>query len=104
MVNFLQHAYPNATICIHNGPNETLPLAYARLAMARQSSTSLSSFGIFPIMGTFGDGYFQKGNGGVNPFNSYVPQYFPNLHEMTAPVKLSSEIKRMGLKATLEWF
>ena len=53
--------------------------------MANQSFTTLSSFGIFPVIGTFGDGYFQKGNRGVNPFNTHLPHYFSNLHMMEAP-------------------
>lgn len=72
--------------------------------MAKQSFTTLSSFGIFPVVGTFGEGYFQKGNRGVNPFATYIPNYLPNLHEMNAPVKSSAEIRRIGLNATLDWF
>jgi hypothetical protein len=56
------------TISIHNGPNKMLSLAYAPLAMTKQTCVSLSSFGIFPIIGTFGEGYFQKGNVGINQF------------------------------------
>ena len=51
LVDYLQEFAPGARIRIHNGINETLPLAYARLAMANYSITSLSSFGIFPIVG-----------------------------------------------------
>jgi hypothetical protein len=51
LVDYLQAFAPAAKISIHNGPSETLPLAYARLAMANYSITSLSSFGIFPIIG-----------------------------------------------------
>jgi hypothetical protein len=104
LVDCLQTFLPNATISIHNGPTETLPLAYARLAMANQSFTSLSSFGIFPVIGTFGDGYFQKGNRGVNPFANYLPQYFPNLHQMDAPKLGTGEMYRMNVSDILEWF
>ena len=104
LVKYLQEHFPDALISIHNGPQETLPLAYARLAMAKQSFTSLSSFGIFPIVGTFGMGYFQKGNRGVNPFAHRIPQYLSNVHEMNAPVLSSWQIAKIGLNATLEWF
>jgi hypothetical protein len=51
LVNYLQSFAPSAKISIHNDLNETIPLAYARLAMANYSITSLSSFGIFPVIG-----------------------------------------------------
>mmetsp|Transcript_27594 Transcript_27594/g.58960 ORF Transcript_27594/g.58960 Transcript_27594/m.58960 type:complete len:488 (+) Transcript_27594:105-1568(+) len=96
----------NVTITIHNSPNETLPMVYARLSMANQSFTSLSSFGIFPVIGAFGEGYFQKGNGGVNPFAQYVPSYrdFHNIHMMTAPVLPAGRIRHMPLNETFHWF
>ena len=108
LVDYLREYLPNATISIHNNVNETLPLAYARLAMANQSFISLSSFGIFPVIGTFGDGYFQKGNRGVNPFATHVPALFSNVHEMDAPVLGTGTIKTMlattTLNDTLQWF
>jgi hypothetical protein len=104
LVDYLHSFYPEATINIRNSREETLPLTYARIAMARQSFTTLSSFGIFPVVGTFGEGYFQKGNRGVNPFASFIPRYLPNQHEMRAPVKSSGQIQTMGLNATLAWF
>jgi hypothetical protein len=104
LVDYLQKSYPKTTISIHNGPNETLPLAYARLAMANQSFTSLSSFGIFPVIGTFGDGYFQKGNGGINPFATNLPEFFPHLHQMEAPSIGTGTMFRMKTEEILDWF
>jgi hypothetical protein len=104
LVDYLQAHYPNATITIRNSREETIPLTYARLVMAKQAFTSLSSFGIFPVVATYGDGYFQRGNRGCNPFATYFAQHLPNLHEMTAPIKGSWEISKMGLSATLAWF
>jgi hypothetical protein len=108
LVDYLQEYFPNATISIHNNESESLPLAYARLAMANQSFTSLSSFGIFPVIGTFGDGYFQKGNRGVNPFATHVPALLSNVHEMHAPVLSMGTIRNMltttTLNETLQWF
>ena len=103
LVDYLQQFLPNAIISIHNDENETLPLAYARLAMANQSFTSLSSFGIFPVIGTFGDGYFQRGNRGVNPWASHVPSILSNVHEMNSPVLTSWAISKMELNETLAW-
>lgn len=108
LVGYLRESWPNATISIHNNENETLPLAYARLAMANQSFTSLSSFGIFPVIGTFGDGYFQKGNHGVNPFATHVSDLLSNVHAMNAPVLGTGRIRNMldtkTLNETLQWF
>jgi hypothetical protein len=96
----------NDTISIHNGPNETLPLAFARLAMAKQSFVSLSSFGIFPIIGTFGEGYFQIGKRGINPFARFLPDHanFSNLHMMRAPVRTAERVWRAEAQLTYDWF
>jgi hypothetical protein len=104
LVETLQKDFPEARISIHNGMNETLPLAYARLTMAYQSFTSLSSFGIFPVIGSIGEGYFQEGNRGVNPFVKHLPSMFPNLHMMTAPKLASGKMFRMNLSSILDWF
>lgn len=104
LVDYLQAHYPHTRISIRNDRNETLPITYARLVGAKQSFTSLSSFGIFPVIGTRGEGYFQRGNRGVNPFAKYIPNYLSNIHEMNAPKLSSAQILQMGLNATLAWF
>ena len=103
LVEILQETYPETKITIHNGPNETLPLAFARLVMANQSFTTLSSFGIFPIIGTFGHGYFQRGNRGVNPFANYLPPIISNLHMMNAEVLTTGAMWSMNLTSILDW-
>lgn len=104
LVDYLQAFAPNARISIHNGVNETHPLAYARLVMANYSITSLSSFGIFPIIGTFGQGYFQKGNRGVNPFASYIPHVLSNIHQMEADVRGTGQMMGKSVENLVEWF
>uniref|UniRef100_A0A6U9YYT3 Uncharacterized protein n=1 Tax=Pseudo-nitzschia australis TaxID=44445 RepID=A0A6U9YYT3_9STRA len=104
LVDYLQEFAPNAKISIRNGPNETLPLTYARLVMANHSITSLSSFGIIPVVGTFGEGYFQKGNRGVNPFATYIPDILPNVHQMEAEVRGSGEMMGKSIENLVEWF
>lgn len=84
--------------------NETLPLAYARLVMANHSVTSLSSFGIFPIIGSFGQGYFQKGNRGVNPFATHIPSILPNIHQMEADVRGTGQMMDKSIENLVEWF
>lgn len=97
-------------ITIHNDPKkgETLPLTYARLIMAKQAFVSLSSFGIFPVLGTFGQGYFQQGNPGVNPWANHIvkeqQQHLDNIHMMTGPVLGTGTIGKMKFEDVLEWF
>jgi hypothetical protein len=111
LVEYLQDFMPNGTIIrIQNDPvTETLPLAWARLTLARQQAfTTLSSFGIFPVIGTLGQGYFQKGNNGINPWATHVPKHLPNIHEMTGPVMgtydIGTRIRKKGLKSMITWF
>ncbi len=54
---YLQSVYTKASISVYE--NDALPLQYARIAMAQQSFSSFSDFGMIPIIGTFGKGYFQ---------------------------------------------
>ena len=104
MVDILQESLPSAIIKIHNSVNDTLPLTFARLAMANQSFTTLSSFGIYPVVGGFGKGYFQKGNKYVNPFNIHFPEMYPEkLFMMNSKVLSSSDIMKLGHRATLDW-
>lgn len=103
MVDYLRKVFPNASVTIHNGANDTLPVTYGRLVMANQTITSLSSFGIFPAMGTFGNGYFQKGNRGINPFNDRVPGVLRNTHVMNAPVMNTMQIRKQGIKKTINF-
>ncbi|CAJ1967144.1 unnamed protein product [Cylindrotheca closterium] len=100
----LQDFVPDATITIHNGDNETIPLVYARLVMAKQAFISLSSLTWFPMIGTFGHGYFQKGNPGVNPFAEHLPAKMNHLTMMTAPWLSQKQISKKTLNETLKWF
>lgn len=100
----LQDFVPDATIAIHNGVNETIPLVYARLVMAKQAFISLSSLTLFPLMGTFGKGYFQKGNIGVNPFSEHLPAKLSHLTMMEGAWLSQNQISKRSFNATLEWF
>jgi hypothetical protein len=66
LVECLQGLYPKTRISIRNDPDtEPLPVADTRLILAKQAFTSLSSFGIFPVIATHGRRYFQQGNAGL---------------------------------------
>lgn len=56
--DYLHERFPKARVSIHNGPSETVALAYARLVFARQAfSYPDSSFSVFPTLASFGQGY-----------------------------------------------
>lgn len=103
LVGYLQSALPNTLIRVHNDPGQPLSVEYARMVMSKQLFVSYSSFGIFPAVATFGEGYFQKGNYGVNPWANVVPKLLPNLHMMEAHRKTSAQIRREGLEETIKW-
>jgi len=103
LVQYLSDLFPNSTVTVRNSINDTLPLTWARLIMANQTFTSLSSFGIFPAMGTFGQGYFQRGNSGVNLFNEHVPNILHNTHLMNSPVLGSYQSATIGIDPVIDW-
>jgi len=92
LVDYIRERFPNASINIHNGPNETIALAYARMVMANQTIVGISSFGVFPGIGTFGTGYIRK------PDFPKVPNKFlinPRIDELTSNVVLIDEPQRI---------
>ena len=60
-VDFMKERLPKAKFSIHNGPEETITLAYARLIMANQTFGLIpSTFSTFPVLASFGTGYLTK--------------------------------------------
>ena len=57
---YLEDKFPNATVQIHNDRTESIALAYARMVLAKQVVGSMSTFSIYPIIGTFGTGYYLR--------------------------------------------
>jgi hypothetical protein len=57
--DYLQLHFPRARITIHNGPDETVALAYARLIMAKYQTFASpdSSFSVYPALASFGKSY-----------------------------------------------
>lgn len=115
LVNFLQERFPAARITIHNGPTETIALAYARLVMANQTMAGITSFGVFPVLSSFGTGYVRRPDYRKAP-NKWLNQEPPldqvvdNLVLMDEPNRLmAGSIKGMwkrenGQEIVLEWF
>lgn len=56
---YLQDRFPQSRVSIRNGKGETVALAYARLIMATKGSFAApdSSFSVFPVLASFGQGY-----------------------------------------------
>ena len=57
---YLEEKFPKARVQIRNDRSETIALAYARMVMAKQVVGSMSTFSIYPIIGTFGTGYYLR--------------------------------------------
>lgn len=93
LVDYLQQAYPNATITIRNTKEDTIPLTYARMTMAAQTITTMSTFGIFPAIGSFGEGYYQK-SGRQNKFANGIPSALSSFHSMDGPILSSPAIRK----------
>lgn len=104
LVDYLKGFATNARISIHNGPNETLPLAYARMVMANHSISALSSFGIFPVIGTFGEGYFQRPPKSITPFARDIPRQLHNVHEINADVLRMAHMINKSVDDLIDWF
>jgi hypothetical protein len=51
---------PTARVFIRNDPDETIALTYARMVMANQTVGTMSTFSAFPVVATFGTGYFLR--------------------------------------------
>lgn len=58
-VEYLQERIPGARVRVHNSPDETIALTYARLVLANQTVAGISTFGVFPAIASFGTGYIR---------------------------------------------
>jgi hypothetical protein len=56
--DYIQERHPLATVSIHNNAQETIALSTARLVLANQSIGGRSTFSVFPIVATYGTGYY----------------------------------------------
>ena len=56
--SFLEENYPNATITIRNGPEETLASTFSRITLSRRTVCSPSTFCLYPAIATLGEGHF----------------------------------------------
>lgn len=117
LVGYIQERFPSSRIRIHNGPNKTVALAYARMIMANQTISGVSTFGVFPTLASFGTGYFRLPEypRGATGFNTWLLD--PPIERLAENVVLEREentymvavaIRELwearGVEAVLEWF
>jgi hypothetical protein len=57
---YISRRHPTTRVSIRNDPNETIALTYARMIMANQTVGTMSTFSAFPVVATFGTGYFLR--------------------------------------------
>jgi hypothetical protein len=110
----LVEKFPDARIRIHNGRNETIALTYARMIMAKQTISPISSFSVFPALATFGRGYIRRPDFPKAP-NQWlkappVDELFDNIELIKEPNRLmADQVKRLrnrpgGNDNVFEWF
>jgi hypothetical protein len=112
LVDFLQEKFPQARVTIHNGPTETIALAFARMVMAKQTIVGITTFGVFPAIASFGTGYIRKPIKGPNQFLMHPPidQLVDNVILMDEPNLLMVGTSQAvfqhptGQDLVLEWF
>ena len=110
-VRYLKERFPQARISIRNDVNETIALTVARMIMANQTITAISTFSVVPALATFGSGYIRE------PDFDNAPNWFlmhPNVSTLVEnvilieePVLMAANLKSMwgdDGSAVLEWF
>lgn len=60
LVSYLQSRFPKARVQLHNSPDETIALTYARMVMAQATIAGISTFGVFASIASFGTGYIRR--------------------------------------------
>jgi hypothetical protein len=118
LVEHLQSRFPRAKVSVRNNPSlETVALAYSRIVLANQSIAAMSTFSLFPMLGTFGTGYFLRPRGLDPSVWMSHPDFsidavthdrssivlFDEKHILVA-VKAKELWEGHGSKAVLDWF
>lgn len=114
LVDYIHEHFPDADVHIRNGPEETIALAFARMIMANQTVMGISSFGVFPAIGSFGTGYMRRPDFRKAP-NQWLIKPTPidrladNVVLIDEPnIIMCSSIKKLwlarGQEGVLEWF
>lgn len=113
--DYLRERYPQATVTIHNGPGESVALAYSRMILADFVVATGTTFPVFAVLASYGRGIF------LVPVHEGAPTKFllerPRvdrlvdnlLLEQDEPFLLSTDMVRLWNKSpngteVLAWF
>lgn len=110
-VQHLEEQFSQARIRIRNDVNETIALTVARMIMAKQTITAISTFSVVPALATFGSGYIREPDFDKAPnwflMHPNVSTLVDNVYLIQEPVLMAAELKKMwgdDGSAALEWF
>jgi hypothetical protein len=71
LVDYLTGRFPAARVTVHNRPDDTIALTYARMILANQTIAGISTFGVFPAIASFGTGYIRRPDP-LSPTNGWL--------------------------------
>ncbi len=110
-VQHLEERFPQARVRIRNDANETIALTFARMIMAQQIVSPISTFSVVPALATFGTGYIREPDFEKAPnwflLHPNVSTLVDNVHLIQEPVLMAAELKKLwgdDGSAVLEWF
>jgi hypothetical protein len=81
LLEYLRISFPTANVSIYD--DDPITLRFARIAMAKQSFSSMSFVGMIPVIGTFGQGFIQPSKqSGIQQRIHELSNYegFDNIH------------------------
>ncbi len=98
----IQALFPNVTVSIHNGPNETITLSYRRLIMTKkQTFTGPNTFGVFPGHYILWNRIYSKGE--YKLFRTTIANQYDDVKMMTGTILTTNKIRKIGIKAAFQW-
>jgi hypothetical protein len=110
-VQYLEERFPQARVRIRNDAKETIALTFARMILAQQIISPISTFSVVPALATFGTGYIREPDFEKAPnwflLHPNVSTLVDNVHLIQEPVLMAAELKKMwgdDGSAVLDWF
>lgn len=112
LVEYIQERFPAARLRVHNDATETVAVTYSRIIMANQTIVGISSFSVFPAIGSFGTGYLLKPDPhGPNKWTTApdISSIVDNVVIFEEPsiisvIQVRDLWKASGKEAILDWF
>ncbi|GAX12608.1 hypothetical protein FisN_13Lh069 [Fistulifera solaris] len=110
-VHHLEERFPQARVSIRNDAKETIALTFARMILAQQIVSPISTFSVVPALATFGTGYIREPDFEKAPnwflLHPNVSTLVDNVYLIQEPVLMAAELKKMwgdNGSAVLDWF